>query len=261
MKRPVTERPDGAAPSAALRSTIVSARLKFIALGLSSLLLAQVANAQGSGSLAHHNRGSQPGSRYFATAVVSMTASDGSFLPGTEPGGAGLPMARVALDSSSAGLRIRPPPELALQVSAARLAPPGAVAPGYQTPDLLSVHFRHPTGDLFVALGAVSGGGKASDQLLATIGFRNLSLRVNSWRAVGRGPSVNARALALVRRVSLLRDGAEISLGGGVTMYRLGSRFDLSYRRHPISMQVLFRVRFGSHAGGQAASAGHSKGI
>ena len=261
MKRPVTERPDGAAPSAALRSTIVSARLKFIALGLSSLLLAQVANAQGSGSLAHHNRGSQPGSRYFATAVVSMTASDGSFLPGTEPGGTGLPMARVALDSSSAGLRIRPPPELALQVSAARLAPPEAVAPGYQTPDLLSVHFRHPTGDLFVALGAVSGGGKASDQLLATIGFRNLSLRVNSWRAVGRGPSVNARSLALVRRGSLALGGAEISFGCGVTMYRFGARFDPAYRKRPVSIQGLVRIRFGAHAGGQTASTGPPKSI
>ncbi len=261
MKGLATERPYSAAPSGAPRVTIVGARLKFIAVGLSTLLLSHVASAQGSGPLAHRDRDSQPGSRNFASAVVSMKASDGSFLRGTEPAGREWAFARAAFDSSSAGLPMRPPPELALLISEARLADSEAVAPGFQTPNVLSVHFRHSTGDLFLALGEVPRGGQAPDQLIAAIGFRTLSLRVNSWRAVGRGPSVNARALALVRRGGFTLGGAEISFGCGVTMYRFGARFDPAYRKKPVSIQGLVRIRFGWNADGQTASAGPSKSM
>jgi len=261
MKGLVTGRLYGAAPSGAARVTIVCARLTFIAVGLSSLLLAHVASAQGSGSFAHHDRVSQPGSQDIVTAGVSMTASDASFLPGTEPGGTGTVSARAALDVSSPLLRMTPPPELALQFSEARLAHPETVAPGFPNPNLLYVSFRHPSGDLFLALGAVSGGGQAPNQLLAAVGFRDLSVRVNSWRAVGRGPSVNARALALVRRVGLALGGAEIFVGCGVTMYRFGARFDPAYHKKPVSIQGLVRIRFSSDTGGQTASIGHSKSM
>ena len=169
--------------------------------------------------------------------------------------------ARVAFDSSSAGLQVRPPPELSLQILEARLAHPEAFAPEYQTANTLFVHLWHPTRGLFLALGATSGGGQAPDQLLAAIGFRDLSLRVNSWRAVGRGPSVNARALALVRRGGLTLGGAEISFGCGLTMYRFGARFDPAYRKKPVSTQGLVRIRFGWNADGQTASAGPSKSM
>ena len=261
MKGLVTGRPYRAAPSGAPRITIVGAQLKFIAASLSTLLLAHVASAQGSGSLAHLGRDGQPGSRDFASAVVSMKASDSSFLRRTEQGGMGWATARVAFDSSSAGLQVRPPPELSLQISEARVAHPEAFAPEYQTANTLFVHLRHPTRGLFLALGAMSGGGQAPDQLLAAFGFGNLSLRVNSWRAVGRGPSVNARALALVRRVSLALGGAEISFGCGVTMYRFGARFDSAYHKKPVSIQGLVRIRFSSDTGGQTASIGHSKSM
>jgi hypothetical protein len=44
-------------------------------------------------------------------------------------------------------------------------------------------------------------------------------------------------------------------------MYRFGARFDPAYRKKPVSIQGLVRIRFGSDADGQTASDGHSKSM
>jgi len=190
-----------------------------------------------------------------------MKARDGSFLRRTEPGGRGWAFARVAFDSPSAGLQMTPPPELAFLISEARLADPEAVAPGFQTPNVLSVRFRHPTGDLFLALGEVPRGGQARgsadrrDRLPHPVASRQLVARGGA-RAVRQCPRSRSRP-----QRSLTLGGAEISFGCGVTMYRFGARFDPAYRKKPVSIQGLVRIRFGSDADGQTTSDGHSKSM
>jgi hypothetical protein len=235
--------------------------MKFIALSLSSFLLAHVASAQGPGSLARHD-GVSPLSSYAVASVgAPMSATENSFLQRTEPRETGWAIAQGTLDSYSDRLWTRPTPELSSQLSAARLAHSEAIWLETRTERTASVSFGHSKGDAFFAIRAVSGDFQTPVQLQAAFGLRSFSFRVSSWRRLGSGPTVNAGTLSVVHNLNLLPTGVNTGLGVSMTMYRLGSRFDPVYRRRPVSIQLLFRVRFGAGARNRIGPVGHSTNL
>jgi len=225
--------------------------MRIIALSLSSLLVAHVASSQGPGSLALENEASPRSFHHVASVGAALTPIEGS-LHRTGPGESGWAIAHGALDTYSGRLGISPTLELSTQLFAARLAHPETSGFGSPTGTTASVSFRHSTGDAYLAIRAPSGDFQAPVQLLAAFGLRKYSFRVSSWRRLGQGPSVHAGALRVVRNVKLFQTGADGGVGLSVTMYRLGSRFDHIYRRRPVSVHALFRIRFGGNAGGAA---------
>jgi hypothetical protein len=75
-----------------------------------------------------------------------------------------------------------------VQASTAHFTRPKAIEAGNQTGSAAIVSFRHDTSDAFLAPSAVSDEIQTPDQLLAAFGLHKLSIRISSWRAVGRGP-------------------------------------------------------------------------
>ena len=123
-----------------------------------------------------------------------------------------------------------------------------SMSPGVKTGSYPPLSFRNSTG---VASPLIKVGPEDSQtpvQLQAAFGLRNFSFRVSSWRRLGSGPSFSAGTLSVIRSLNLLQTGANTGFGLALTMYRVGSRFEPVYHRRPVSIQLLFRIRFGGGA-------------
>jgi hypothetical protein len=274
--------------------------MRFLALSLSTLLLARVASAQGPDSPARMD----PPRRAPADVSVgtSMTAN---FLRASRTGENGWGIAPSA--PSTPGV-YSDPSRPAAAIPSARLAFPDASVVGAQAWSGDSISVGRSPSDAFIAIGSVRGDVQTPDQLLASFGLRNLSIRVGSWRAVGHGAerghsfevtrsvakeslvfirvdsvhrdeyelvrrrptpdgtavertSIYATSVGFVRGANLSRCGSQMDLGGDVTAFRFGSRFDPAYGRHPVLIRFFVRIRFGSHGDGQRGNFGHSMSI
>jgi hypothetical protein len=201
-------------------------KMRIIALSLASLFFAHAATAQEPKSFARHLEITSRSSSHVATVSSLTTAFD-----------------------------VFSPPRIEL----ARTA--WTTAPGAQAGITSSLSFRHSAVDAFVAIRALPGDSQTPFQLMAAFGLRNFSFRVNSWRRLGSGPSVNAGTFSVARNVNLFQTGANTGFGLSLTMYRIGSRYEPVYRRRPVSVQFLFRVRFGSGAASLIGPVGRAKSL
>jgi len=189
-------------------------RRTILVLGLASILLANVATAEGPSMFSLQPRIPPRSTTDFAPANISMSGIDGSTLRTIYPGGPGWEFAMQGGTGSVPFLSLRPKP-----------------------------------GDPFFAARTPSGDFHTYSHLLAAFGLQKFSFRVRSWRRLGPGPSVHAGTFSVFRDSIELPTGAVAGLGFSATMYRLGARFEPIYRQQrPVSINVLVRVRFGGNS-------------
>ena len=186
-------------------------RIRTLTLSLSAMLLAPVAGAEGPGIFSH-------GSHSLLGMVVSAPAAPASM---PAPGG---PLLRGIGPGTG----------------------PWEVATGAQTGDIPFFSLRSSQADAFPAFRTPSGDFQSPVYLLAAFGLQRFSFRVSSWRRLGPGPSVHASTFSVVRNLGSFPTWADSGLGLSMTMYRLGARFEPLYRKRPVSIHLLFRIRFGA---------------
>ncbi|MDQ2978930.1 MAG: hypothetical protein M3R62_06900, partial [Acidobacteriota bacterium] len=176
------------------------------------------------------------------------------------------------LDSYSGRLTLRPVPSLEFQFSAGHLENPEAIEPGNQTRLSASVGYRKSLPGGFFAASLILGrnqteGGPEWGKLLEwTWKFADRNFIYGRLESVdrdfyelihkrqrpegvpGQRTRVDAGTLGYVRDVPWLGK-VESGIGAGVTLYNFSSKLNSIYSRRPVSFQVFYRLRFGTHSG------------
>lgn len=226
--------------------------------------------------LSHHDQDSTHISYDVVTAAVTfpIVTLEGSVFHGAEPDENRWNIEAGALDSYSGRITLRPVDPVAVQFSIGHLEHPEAIEPGNQTRATGSVSFQQSLAGGFVAITLASGrnqtpeGPEWGSLLEWTWKFADTNFVYGRLEGVDRDvyelvnkrqrpqsvprqrTHVQAATLGFVRDVPWLGK-LESGLGAGLTAYRFSSKLDPVYGRHPLSFQVFYRMRFGSHGGMQ----------
>jgi len=235
--------------------------MRFIALRLSSLLLATVATARGQGIPPRNDQDlpapvREPASRILPSsfAPLALFARDRWTSRPTSPLGQATGNPFLVVRSSSG--EIETPDQLLAALGMSRLS--------------IRVTSWPAAGRGAKRGQTVEGSFKVAVNRLVFIRFDCVDR--DDYELVKKRPlregvvsermSVNAGTLGFVHDVKMARPGSEIGFGGDVTLYRFDSRFDPIGARHPLSVHGFFRVRFGSRADtSRSIPVGHSMGM
>ena len=225
--------------------------------------------------LSHHNHDSTHISSDVITAgwTAGPVTVEGSVFHGQEPDENRWDIDQGKLDSYSGRLTVSAPAGFSFQVSSGFRTHPEELEPGNQTRSTASVSFERGDPENFLAATFVSGLNQTDDgrewghMLEWTWKFTGKNFLYGRVEKVDRDlyelvhkqqrpedlprdrVSVEAATLGFVRNVPILSD-TETGLGVDFTFYRFPSSLDPVYGSHPVSFNGFFRVRFGSHGGG-----------
>ncbi|HEY3202071.1 MAG TPA: hypothetical protein VGL03_00280 [Thermoanaerobaculia bacterium] len=222
--------------------------------------------------LSHHNQDSTHITYDVITAGItaSVVTLEGSVFHGAEPDENRWNIEAGGLDSYSGRITLRPLPSLAIQFSVGHLEHPEAIEPGDQTRTSASVTYEKSLPGGFLAASLIFGrnqtpeGPEWGNLLEWTWKFADKNFVYGRLESVDRDvyelrhkrqrpesvprnrTRVDAATFGYVRNVPWLGK-IESGLGGGITLYRFSDRLDSTYGAHPISFQVFYRLRFGTH--------------
>jgi hypothetical protein len=215
--------------------------------------------------LSHHLQDSTHTSFGVVTTgfVIDRVKLEASAFNGREPDEQRWSIQLGALDSWSARAFVAPSSNLTAQYSIGRLEHPEALEPGSQWRQTASVEYNRPltagnwaTSLIWGRVHKIATDTNLNSYLLeSTLDFRQRNYAFSRLELVDKDelfpqapvhPAYRIGAYTFGGVRDLIQDRAwQLGLGADVTFYSKPSGLDLSYGKHPVSLQIFLRMRPG----------------